>query len=949
MRAQSLYVHRAPSVGGIAFFFTSAGLGPATPTSARSAMASQDGISRAIMHDERKALEQGHAAALRDEKVAKNEIKELTQVATEHDELLASLKYRVSAVTSELNQLKLNSAVAQALRDGEKNDTDDNPDLEVVTFREILSTINSSFTSAVNSRLRDDELMHVLSSQNDTAKPEFCRVSWGEGMELESADWKVFDPRDGTDVTFGALLQDVCRYWGLDHDLMTFEDKAGAHHLLDSHVWDELGPTGDVSIRLSRRPNVQLLDTVEYNYEIDETLLPLAERRRLERARRAKQLERKTKADIRKQEARERAALTWELIQYILMMMLYFYVLLWERRSVQNAYLLTDSLRTVFIEENFGDANEKAFMDIRTYEELYSWARDVFTEGLLPSEYYDGTEIPTEQKRVNYYNRIVGGVRMRQTRVTPNARCIIYANVITTFTPTVGPDQGEERLRKYVEQCFAQYTFGEGGSWSRRPFSVMAQNTSNTTGPEECRELHNGVYEDARITDGPDEYDRYQVCLGRAAYKTWDLVDPDTGQTNVTDPLKLAFTWRDEASNDLVGYRYLGRFSSYDGSGFTFDLTNLTTSNLVDAFTYFEENTWLDRQTRILFMSLVVYNGNFNLYAVVNFRFELSLAGVVVPTYTIRTVEMDIFVSWLDSFAKTMSMVLEVVLYCGMLYYLVNEFRELYDVYDSTGSPLGYFSDPWNVIDWSLIILSFFALSMRIQFALLPEVRSFSPFTDQFAELSAAALQYNQSFVFDAIAATFGIFKIFRYYELQHNLFLLRSAVAKGVGDLSFFTATLMLVMFGFALSGQEIFGQENNDFVNPIVSFTTLFLTVLGEFDLDRMLDVDATFALYFFFFYQMFVFLIMINIFLALLNDAYLDVKETDKKREVEEAPPPVTLRERYHQFRAWLRQRELNQRIEILRAEQRKKELTERRSVRKGENARRKALALMGIDPA
>ena len=53
-----------------------------------------------------------------------------------------------------------------------------------------------------------------------------------------------------------------------------------------------------------------------------------AERERLERARRAKQLERKTKADIRKQEARERAALTRELIQYILMMMLYFYVLL---------------------------------------------------------------------------------------------------------------------------------------------------------------------------------------------------------------------------------------------------------------------------------------------------------------------------------------------------------------------------------------------------------------------------------------------------------------------------------------------------------------------------------------------------------------------------------------------------------------------------------------------
>ena len=76
------------------------------------------------------------------------------------------------------------------------------------------------------------------------------------------------------------------------------------------------------------------------------------------------------------------------------------------------------------------------------------WARDVFTPALLPSEYYEGTAIPEEKKRVTYYNRIVGGVRMRQQRVTPNARCTIKGNVITNFFPTTGPDEGIERVRK---------------------------------------------------------------------------------------------------------------------------------------------------------------------------------------------------------------------------------------------------------------------------------------------------------------------------------------------------------------------------------------------------------------------------------------------------------------------------------------------------------------------
>ena len=63
-----------------------------------------------------------------------------------------------------------------------------------------------------------------MSDQANESKPEFCHVVWGE----ESADWKVHDPRDGTEVTFGALLQDVSRYWGMQHEDMCFTDADGA-------------------------------------------------------------------------------------------------------------------------------------------------------------------------------------------------------------------------------------------------------------------------------------------------------------------------------------------------------------------------------------------------------------------------------------------------------------------------------------------------------------------------------------------------------------------------------------------------------------------------------------------------------------------------------------------------------------------------------------------------
>ena len=47
-------------------------------------------------------------------------------------------------------------------------------------------------------------------------------------------------------------------------------------------------------------------------------------------------------------------------------------------------------------------------------------------------------------------------------------------------------------------------------------------------------------------------------------------------------------------------------------------MTNPTTSYIVESFE-FEENTWLDRQTRGIFMSVMLFNANFNTYAVLQF------------------------------------------------------------------------------------------------------------------------------------------------------------------------------------------------------------------------------------------------------------------------------------------------------------------------------------------
>ena len=91
------------------------------------------------------------------------------------------------------------------------------------------------------------------------------------------------------------------------------------------------------------------------------------------------------------------------------------------------------------------------------------------------------------------------------------------------------------------------------------------------------------------------------------------------------------------------------------------------------------------------------------------------------------------------------------------------------------------------------------------------------------------------------------------------------------------------------------------------------------------------------------------MVNIFLAILNDSYLAIKEIANAEEIEEGPAPPTLRERLRAGIAWFRQHQLDRHIDHLRKEQRLLELAERREAIKKEEARQKVLRGMGIDVA
>lgn len=185
-------------------------------------------------------------------------------------------------------------------------------------------------------------------------------------------------------------------------------------------------------------------------------------------------------------------------------------------------------------------------MDIGTIAEFYAWAQGPFIEGMLPAYTYDGSAVTEEQSRLMTYNKVVGGVRLRQSRVRGDS-CEIVAAVQEVFTPSRGITAGVERHRSLVplDQCYSTYT---------------------------------------EATQSREDYGDSAASGGTTA---------DTASAR----LSKAFRWRSAADNDLAGYTRQGQFGRYDGAGYVLDFVNLTTTSVVETLQLLKQHRWLDRGT----------------------------------------------------------------------------------------------------------------------------------------------------------------------------------------------------------------------------------------------------------------------------------------------------------------------------------------------------------------
>uniref|UniRef100_A0A7S1JMP3 Polycystin cation channel PKD1/PKD2 domain-containing protein n=1 Tax=Vitrella brassicaformis TaxID=1169539 RepID=A0A7S1JMP3_9ALVE len=207
----------------------------------------------------------------------------------------------------------------------------------------------------------------------------------------------------------------------------------------------------------------------------------------------------------------------------------------------------------------------------------------------------------------------------------------------------------------------------------------------------------------------------------------------------------------------------------------------------------------------------------------------------------------------------------EVFFFLCLCVYVLREMNEL-RVYK-----LEYFKSFWNLVELTniamyltiLVYWSRFLLEDRFQYLEFSptEYRDPGKVIELFTFTSAVA----------AVNVIIGCFTIFKYLQVNPKLSLLWVALSNAAVDILPFIMVFFLVTIGFTFAGHWLFGTRVAGFHTWGESFSTLLRSLTGEYDYESLQLADSAAAPAYTVGWIFIVTLVLINMFIAILTDAF------------------------------------------------------------------------------
>lgn len=335
------------------------------------------------------------------------------------------------------------------------------------------------------------------------------------------------------------------------------------------------------------------------------------------------------------------------------------------------------------------------------------------------------------------------------------------------------------------------------------------------------------------------------------------------------------YKWKSETElNEII---YNGKNVWYKGSGFSIDVP-LNKTIMLETLNDMQKNLFIDKQTRIFFIDFNTYNAALNTHLIGRITFEFMETGGVRPSADFSPIILFRYRSGGKN-NGSITLTLELLTFLIFLIYMCIECKLMYMSckYDNCY----YFKNPWNLIEIFNFMMLFIVCVLRIYSItwisenLLEDVNRYVPlqrmvFTN---DIERYATGVNGLLLW---------IKLFRYLTIMKRFQFIFDLLSYAVTDLFFFLIMFFIFIIGMAQMGFLFFFQDVSGFRSFLISIITLIKGITSGLDSDALESSNRFFGPLFFLSFNIVVILILINVFLAIINEAY---EEVSRRRRLDE----------------------------------------------------------------
>jgi len=279
-----------------------------------------------------------------------------------------------------------------------------------------------------------------------------------------------------------------------------------------------------------------------------------------------------------------------------------------------------------------------------------------------------------------------------------------------------------------------------------------------------------------------------------------------------------------------------------------------------------KDNFWIDNKTRAIFTEANVYNANTNLLLLITFVHEIIPTGAWNYYPYVMTVRLYRYVGGFG----------ELMIFFDIIFLIVT----LYGIYQIVKSCKNqgvrkYMGSFWNILHTIVTLCSFivFLITVIRTIEVQQKIKQYRDEPESFISFTTVAFLENLTIAFLGFVLFFTNLEFLRILRFNYQISLMSRTMSTVGGPLASFGMTFLVLFMAYVSLSHCLFVDKLEDFKSMMETFVSLSRMFMGQFDIADFFDNAPYLGPLLFLTYMVAIQIVMINLFVGLICDAYAE----------------------------------------------------------------------------